>query len=1002
MALSFEAEAARVRNPDAPDVKQPKKSNNEGPPPELLKRLAGGDKNMKASDMQGAPPELHAALGDMSVAEAMKPKKAPAGEGGASEKKGDEGPAVKASELNLPDGESTVKDSNDATTPDSRKKGAGPEAEAAGGSQENEQANKDEQAADAEAKAGGDGDKEADATAEGAAAGGGPQIEDPKAKAAIPDPKSPAKGGGAAGAGGGDAGGGSVAQQFLNAAGPEKSEKAEASESLLQSAWNFASSPIGPLIGYDSTRGGFKPENLWGIGASIEGVFKAADKDRGEGALATVIKGLDIVRAGAEGVSTVAGFIGTTCGILSLIGLIPPLAPVGAALASVAAIMQSVSFWSGVVALVANLLVSVLSAIQLVQAVKEGAPNVRQLYANYQEDVGNLLANGVGVGLSHITRKFGKTHRNSPKGLGKGIKTMGATAKGMDGRVARGQLVTAIKGMGGQASLSAKGSTVQALRTQLKAQVKGAVKTEARKFAITQVDNAIIAYTKKSFTQGGEKDGGRTLEGLGRGGAQSSQFKAPGGLAKQALSGHVGQIGADSGPAKPGLPQAESSPVELDALAAKRKELAQAQGHVADERAEGEAAIEAGKELESEAAAREEDALKIDKQLKADKPKVDKFEKDAESGKQEAKKGKDESTKLGGETDTLKGDAEAKKDEAASTKMPDKPKPKGLWGKIKAFFQEKVFGLARKALDKVRQFITDMILEIVATCMGVDDIDAELAKLETEMTDSKTAAQETKGTSDAVGQDAGDIHKQAADADAAAKDAQQQGQESVDKADDLDAQIKAKDEELKAEEEAIKAKNDAFEGQEGPGLEHRAAAALVVNPEQLSRSKQAAQALGAGLDAVEKEAAGQVEKAKKVLLSDAAVMKFSPDVVKNGAFGQIDADHALFVGALDKQRGELAQLEAEVAGQAGKPFTEAEVVLNRVSSEIAKIAAEADAGLDAFLQSLTYAVQATGKALEDAAWKERRKEGALPSPVKPAATPGGGAAGGGAGGGSGI
>ena len=231
------------------------------------------------------------------------------------------------------------------------------------------------------------------------------------------------------------------------------------------------------------------------------------------------------------------------------------------------------------------------------------------------------------------------------------------------------------------------------------------------------------SYTKKSFTQGGEKDGGRTREGLGQGGAQKTQFKASGSLASQALSSHLSGIGADSGPAKTGLPKAPSNQVQLDALAAKRKELAGARAYVADEKAEGEAAIEAGKELQKDATSREEDATKIDKQVKADKPKVQKFEKDADAGKQEAKKGKDESKKLGGETDTLKGDAEAKKGEAASTKMPPKPKPKGLWGKIKAFFEEKVFGLARKALDKVRQFITDMILEIVATCMGVDDID---------------------------------------------------------------------------------------------------------------------------------------------------------------------------------------------------------------------------------------------------------------------------------------
>ena len=129
--------------------------------------------------------------------------------------------------------------------------------------------------------------------------------------------------------------------------------------------------------------------------------------------------------------------------------------------------------------------------------------------------------------------------------------------------------------------------------------------------------------------------------------------------------------------------------------------------------------------------------------------------------------------------------------EGSGVDVPAPKKATSWWGRLKAWFKEKVFAKVAEAFKKVNEFIASIVLKAIAGLMGVDDIEGKLAEARGGLETAQGAAQETEGRTEQVSQQASQAHEQAAEASSVAQTAVSGGQSTVGEADSLLAQLDA-------------------------------------------------------------------------------------------------------------------------------------------------------------------------------------------------------------------
>lgn len=582
---------------------------------------------------------------------------------------------------------------------------------------------------------------------------------------------------------------------YLDGEEPNSCYDTSVADQLLESAWGLESSAADHLSPYLGEAPG-------GVLAQLgEGLMNfVGATERGDSGLATAIEVVDTLRGVAQTVGSLAGTASAVTGLLSLIGLFPPAAPIGAALLTASTFLGNVSTVASVVALVLSTITTVMSAYRLVDAVRDDAPEALDLYKSFRADVGNMVSSGIALGFNLLGRGNSKKFQ---EGLGSYFKAIKAT----DGRVARGILYQGLKssnkfglnkiGLGWTPRLlSTQGSTVASLKLKL---------------GLVTVLRAKALFKPQKNT--------KKLVGINeQATANAVGFQPPPPITIGPLDLPQSTGGSSPNKAEP-LPKAEHSPAEISSLQGLLAQLSAARGHVAEVKAEGNAAVAGGEELRMAAQAKEEEANVLDAQVAADKAGLETLACQAEEGKAQAEAGKTETQKGKDEGEGTTGEGKTQEAELAQKKVPDPESKGGLLSRLKAWFVEKVVGAIRKGLQWFQDLLSKVVLRLVSMFMGVDDIEGKLEAMGAEMDTAAEATSQAQSENEAVSQMAEALHQQAADANAAADAAISQGGAEVAEAEALDAQLAEEEARVAQAGEEGAAWCESFEDEHGEALE---------------------------------------------------------------------------------------------------------------------------------------------------------------------------------------
>ncbi len=739
-------------------------------------------------------------------------------------------------------------------------------------------------------------------------------------------------------------------REYMIANGPTENAASGPASELADGAWDLFTDAFGPLAAYDKKRGGFAFDNLWGVGKQVDAIFTTAQKDRGTGPLATSIEVLDTLRAVAEGVGSIAGAVGTTCGVLSLIGLIPPLAPVGVALLAVAGVCTTITLWATVIAACLSLVVSVLSAIQLVQAVRDGSPKVAELYANFQGDVGGLLGNGISllmlVGTEALKGKVGRVD-----GASGGMTGYAGAVGAVDGRTARGAAYQGLKSMGEATPglLSTKGMTRQVLTTALAQNVAiGIGQGVAIDSASKLLEEAAKQSVATSTTARQNQISGASTSALSS--TISGPSTSPGSGMAHRLRAAIPPVTAT--PQTPQIPIPLHSPMELPDIAARRAEIAAARAHTASVRSEGEAAVTAGQSLVDTAATHDENACMLDDMVASHADGLQSHADQAREGEAQARDGQTQTGQMGAQTDGLKGEAEGKQAQANNARMPEKPKGGGFFDRIANWFKEQVFDRVKAALNWVRELMSKLILKVVAFCMGVDDIEGKLATMQTDMQASGQQTAATQAENAAVGQQSTQLHDQAATATVDANSAIAQGEDAVCSADSTDAQLAAQDAALVAQADEVQSYTDQFEQDWGPSFEENASVEPAIDGAVISAFRGEAGSVREWLDTEDASITTLVGNARDALAADAQAAGLDVSMVMSTAFVPLEASATAFFGREDARRASITTMEGTLGEISKLPASSANGALESMADALESLAFDAFADSESFRSNM--------------------------------------------------
>lgn len=756
-----------------------------------------------------------------------------------------------------------------------------------------------------------------------------------------------------------------VVGAYMDQHGPQSHSGADEAHEVENAAWGIAVEAFGSLAGYNKERGGFSPSNFVGIGSSIDSVLAAAKgADRGQGAMADSIRVVDTMRAVAEGVSTVSAGISMVCAILSLIGLIPPLAPVGAALLAVSQVTGTIAVWADLVAVCLAAVTSVLSAIQLVEAVKEGSPEVAKLYQNYQQDCMALVADGIIYGLD---RFFGWMETKTPRteGARHGMDGLANVQRAADGRAARGAAYQGLKSMGEATPglLSARGTTAAMLTGSLRRQVAiGVVGRIAQQGAFKIADGtsrlALKADTKKRT--GGIAQAARIQAALA---SASQPVGDPSAGGAQRLRALVPELKVNAPVA---IPEPLFAPNQLDAIAQRRAGLADARAHLADQRDLANQGVAAGEGLLG--AAREHGAhgQAMQAQAAGHQGGLDAHAQQAQQGQQQAAQGAQQTGRMGQSTQGVQAEAQQKQARIAGTRMPERPKAAGFWDRVANWFKEKIFDKVSAALGKVRDFVANLILKAVAFLAGVDDIDAKLAAARSDFQVAGQTTAQSQQQNRQVQADAQAVQQQAQQGTADAQRTIAENQASLAQVQAQDQALAAEDQRLAAEAATIEGYVTDYEAQWGPTItgEGQGQSEQVLDAAAAEAYAGQVDAMAGGFDRDSAAATATAAQAREAILADALAAGAGET-----ALGQLVAPLERIVGAWGdaaaQHRAAIGGFSAQARGLAGQPLQQGIAGLDALIGQVSAAVSDAYADLGSFRRGIAEYLASVQAALAE-------------------------------------
>ena len=718
-------------------------------------------------------------------------------------------------------------------------------------------------------------------------------------------------------------------QGYLQENGPQSVDSVDACQSLLDMAWGLDSVAGQNLEGFTENQGEQQESQA---AAGLHDLLTGGVQERGDSALANTIEVCDQVRKIAAAVSGFCSKLGMVTGLLSLLKYvpIPPLPAVGLALTAATKVLQTVGLVASGVALGASVATTVLSAIQLVLAVKSGAPEALDLYANYQADVGNLLAAGVDFAVQAWGARQRARGASNLQKTEDSINSLRGAANATNGNAARGQLFQGLrsaKPFTPANLLSTKGSTVANLTSQL---------TMVRNF---RVANEFFRGGRGMYQLvTGKFNDLNLLQEIAADTAKEtreSQVQHPEPPSIQPMDHHVVPACVWPVPlvaptqSEP-LPIPSFSPDQLSQIQGRLDQLAQAQAHVRGVRDEADSAVAGGQELLLAAQAHDDQAASLEAELAGHQAGLEQFKADALEGQAQAQAGLDEMGKQKAEAEGAKSSAEGEQAKAAGHVVPEPEGGGGFFGRMKRWFQEKVLAKVRDGIAWFQQLIADIVLEIVAQCCGIDDIDAQLAELQGSMETAEGQVDQAQAANQAVMQQAQEMRAQAQEARAAGQAAVDQGTSESEQATQLDGEIDTTRNDLMSQGTEATESMRAFAGEHeeqivGPGPE------AVVDPGTISVCLGLVDKAISDVDALETQVRSYVDQV--------------------GESCPLDQELATFCGDLDQIRGGLATCRADVQALSGTPAAEGNQALSEIGGVVNQSIDAANARSEGFAAS---------------------------------------------------
>lgn len=753
-------------------------------------------------------------------------------------------------------------------------------------------------------------------------------------------------------------------QAVMNAAVP--TGNTSTAQSLTQMAWGTQSTAAQVLTPHLSQ--GQQQGQQGQQGTLIDGLQSALGvEERGDDGLSNTIEVLNGVANAASKVGSLAGNIGTISAVASLIGVVPlpPLPAVGLALRAIASTCSTIGAVTSAIAFGTSTIAAVLSAIQVVQAVKTGAPEALEAYARYQTDVGSMVNAGIEFGVDKLFDKIGGSAKGrveqsagrrlglrggpgAPK-AGDALSSMqrGHTAhafqrlRGVDGRTMRGQLFQGLKGGNARSFapnlLSTKGSSVAALRGNLNGEVfRRGLQVWATDMSGKAVDKFVRDPIRDPLRDHalavGEQDRQSIETGTLPGGPDAGPAVAAAlrglsfaGLATGPVPWPVLPMGQLPGPAAAPAPQLTpppaptASPAQVQDLTAGAADLDGALQHLMGVQDDAQAAIAAGQALQQAAAAHQTQAQQVQQQVSADATQLTQMAQDAATGQAEAAAGIAQAATDRAQAQEARTNAESQQGQVSPGQVPQ-PEGGGLFGRVKRWFQERVLGRIRQGLEWVQRLIADIILEVVAQCMGIDDIDAQLQQMQADMGAAGQQTAQAQQANTAVAQQAAQMQQQASQAQADAATAMSQGQAELSQAQALQSQVSAEQQRLQAEAATAAAETQRYESEHGD--------AISGGSQQADSQQQAPQAT---VDPSTVQACQQgIAQARSALdrQEQGVVQQLAP------AGPALQDGVAQYLQRQDQRRAVLAQAEADLKVLGGQPAASANAALSQVGQTV--------------------------------------------------------------------
>ena len=405
-------------------------------------------------------------------------------------------------------------------------------------------------------------------------------------------------------------------------------------------------------------------------------------------------------------------------------------------------------------------------------------------------------------------------------------------------------------------------------------------------------------------------------------------------------------------------------------------------------RGEGEQAVEGGEALQCAADEHDQHASTIDGDQQKVHTLTAQHGEQAQAGREQSEQGQAKINETNQSTQETQANAEGQQSKGAGTKMPAQPKSESIWDRVADWFQKQIFDRVAHALDWVRQGLSKIILKVVGMCMGMDNINDELAKVSGEMDESEQHTAETTQGASEVDQQAGAAHTQASEASTHAQQAVSEGSQQVQQAEASEQALAAEDQALAQQEQEVEAYCSQYATDNASYFGEDAEAGQSTPPDQPppidGSVLQAAEAEASGgadlIDQQEHEAMAAAARARNAIQQDALACGVSPAEALGAYYQPMEDAVVDYTARQDTRRAALAAAGARITGLSGQSREQADPMLSDLASEVVRTIGAAEADHAALMQGLRDALQSAGQGFESTSSEQGAEQsGALMS-----------------------